>query len=160
MTKLSDRPISVVISLERPDSPDAVSLILELEAHLEPLYPAASRHGFSVDRLLAENVDFFLGRSDGKPACCGGIQFVDGEYGEIKRMYVPPQFRGSGFGKRMLDHLAAHARSHGITLLRLETGVHQGEAIGLYERMGFYRIPPYGSYTDDPLSLCYEKRLN
>lgn len=152
--------MSVVITQERPDSPDAMSLIHELEAHLEPLYAAVSRHGFSVDRLVAENVDFFLLRSDGAPACCGGIQFVDGEYGEIKRMYVPPRFRGFGFGRRMLDHLAGHARSRGITLLRLETGIHQREAIGLYGRMGFYRIPPFGPYTDDPVSLCYEKPLD
>ena len=135
-------------------------MILELEAHLEPLYPVVSRHGFSVDRLLTEGVDFFLLRADGRPACCGGILLVDGEYGEIKRMYVRPQFRGLGFGKRLLDHLAGHARSHGVTLLRLETGVHQLEAIGLYEKMGFQRIPPFGPYTDDPLSLCYEKRLD
>lgn len=152
--------MSVVITLERPDSPDAMSLIHELEAHLEPLYAAVSRHGFSVERLVAENVDFFVLRSDGTPAACGGIHFVDGEYGEIKRMYVPPRFRGSGFGKRMLDHLAGHAHSHGITLLRLETGIHQLEAIGLYERMGFYRISPFGPYTNDPVSLCYEKRLD
>lgn len=44
-------------------------------------------------------------------------------------------------------------------LLRLETGIWQHEAIGLYESLGFYRIPPIGPYTDDPLSLCYEKRL-
>lgn len=152
--------ISVVITPERPDAPDAVSLIRELEAHLEPLYPAVSRHGFSVDRLVAENVDFFLLRSEGMPAACGGIQFVDGKYGEIKRMYVRPAFRGFGFGKQLVDHLAGHARSHGITLLRLETGIHQREAIGLYERMGFHRIPPFGPYTDDPVSLCYEKRLD
>lgn len=29
----------------------------------------------------------------------------------------------------------------------------------LYERSVFYRIPPFGPYTDDPLSQCYEKRL-
>lgn len=150
----------VTITAERPDAPDAVGLILELEAHLEPLYPSASRHGLSVERLLAERVDFFVLRSDGAPAACGGILFVDGEYGEIKRMYVRPAFRGSGFGKRLLVHLADHARSRGITLLRLETGIHQREAIALYERMGFRRIPPFGPYTDDPLSLCYEKRLD
>ena len=44
-------------------------------------------------------------------------------------------------------------------VLRLETGVHQHEAIGLYERMDFRRIRPFGDYTDDPLSLYYEKRL-
>jgi GNAT superfamily N-acetyltransferase len=152
--------MEVVITRERPDTPDATGLILELEAHLETRYPAVSRHGYSVERLLAQDVRFFVLRSDGSPAGCGGILLVDGAYGEIKRMYVRPAFRGSGFGGRILDHLAAEARDNGISLLRLETGIHQGEAIGLYERLGFYRIPPFGPYTDDPLSLCYEKPLD
>jgi putative acetyltransferase len=151
--------MEAIITRERPDTPDAISLITELEALLDPLYPAASRHGFSVDRLLAEEVAFFLLRANGTPACCGGIKLVGDEYGEIKRMYVRPQFRGSGFAKRMLAHLADYARAHNIMLLRLETGIHQRAAIGLYERMGFYRIAPFGPYTDDPLSLFYEKRL-
>jgi GNAT superfamily N-acetyltransferase len=151
--------MSVIIARERPDTPDAISLITELEAHLEPLYPRESRHGFSIEKLLAKDVVFFLLRADGTPAGCGGIQLVSSEYGEIKRMYVHPQFRGSGFGKLMLNHLADYARSQDITLLRLETGIHQREAIRLYERMGFYRIPPFGPYTNDPLSRCYEKQL-
>jgi putative acetyltransferase len=151
--------MSAVITSERPDTLDAIRLITELEAHLEPLYPSESRHGFSVDRLLAEGVAFFVLRVDGIPVACGGIQLVDSEYGEVKRMYVRPRFRGSGFGKLMLDHLADYARSQDITLLRLETGIYQREAIGLYERMGFYRIPPFGPYTGDPLSRYYEKRL-
>jgi ribosomal protein S18 acetylase RimI-like enzyme len=152
--------MAVVITRERPDAPDARALILELEAHLEPLYPRESRHGFSVDRLVAEEVDFFVLRSDGEPAGCGGILFVAGEYGEIKRMYVPPRFRGRGFGQRILEHLADHAAARDVSVLRLETGIHQHEAIGLYERMGFRRIPPFGPYTNDPLSLCYEMRLD
>lgn len=151
--------MSAVINRERPDTPDAISLITELETHLSSRYPSESRHGFSVEKLLAEDVAFFLLRADGAPAGCGGIHLVGGDYGELKRMYVRPQFRGSGFGKMMLDHLAAHAQAHGVNLLRLETGVHQREAIRLYEGWGFYRIPPFGPYTDDPLSLCYEKRI-
>lgn len=151
--------MSTIIARERPDSVDAIGLITELEAHLEPLYPSASRHGFSVDKLLAEAVAFFLLRADGTPAGCGGIKLVGDEYGEIKRMYVRPQHRGSGFAKLILNHLADYARSQEVTLLRLETGIHQREAIGLYEGMGFCRIPPFGPYTDDPLSRCYEKRI-
>jgi ribosomal protein S18 acetylase RimI-like enzyme len=147
------------IARERPDTPDAASLIDELESHLAEHYPAESRHGFSVGKLIAENVAFFLLRSDGTPAGCGGIKLVGNEYGELKRMYVRPQFRGLGFAKMLLDHLAAYARAHEIDLLRLETGIHQREAIALYERSGFSRIPPFGPYTDDPLSRCYEKRL-
>jgi ribosomal protein S18 acetylase RimI-like enzyme len=74
-------------------------------------------------------------------------------------MYVRPEFRGRDYGRLLIDHLAAHARSHGITLLRLETGVHQQAAIRLYERYGFRRIPPFGPYFVDPVSLCYEMAL-
>jgi ribosomal protein S18 acetylase RimI-like enzyme len=151
--------MSAVITPERPDTPDAVALIEELETHLASLYPAASRHGFSVEKLLREGVAFFLLRAEGTPVACGGIKLFGTDYGELKRMYVRPQFRGRGFGKLMLDHLAEHARQHGVSLLRLETGIHQREAIGLYERMGFRRVPPFPPYREDPLSRCYEKKL-
>jgi len=150
---------SLTISAERPDAPDALELIDELEAHLASLYPAASRHGFSPERLIAEAVPFFVLRAGGQPVGCGGIKLFGREYGELKRMYVRPQQRGNGFGKLILDHLAEFALAQQIRLLRLETGIHQQEAIRLYETAGFYRIPPFGPYTDDPLSLCYEKRL-
>jgi len=146
------------ISAERPDSADAISLIEELEAQLVPFYPAASRHGLNVEQLLVQNVAFFVLRAEGVPAGCGGIKLEE-SYGELKRMYVRPQFRGRGFAKAIVDHLTDYARSNGIFCLRLETGIHQHEAIGLYERMGFGRIPPFGPYTDDPLSVCFEKRL-
>ncbi len=151
--------MSVTITRERPDSADAVALITELEAHLEPLYPAQSRHGYGVEKLIAQNVAFFVLRKDGIPAGCAGIQLFGTEYGEVKRMYVRPEFRGSGYGKLLLDHLADHARAQGIALLRLETGIHQPAAIHLYERLGFQRVPPFGDYVEDPLCLYYEKRI-
>ena len=151
--------MSAMITTERPDSADSVVLITELEALLDPLYPRESRHGLSIERLLAEAVAFFVLRSDGTPAACGGVKLFGSAYGEVKRMYVRPQFRGLGFGRVMLEHLADYTRTQGVTLLRLETGIHQHAAISLYERMGFYRIPSFGSYTDDPLSRYYEKQL-
>jgi putative acetyltransferase len=92
-------------------------------------------------------------------AGCGGIKLFDTEYGEVKRMYVRPQFRGLGLGTLMLNHLAEYARQQGIEVLRLETGIHQLAAISLYERFGFQRIPPFGAYQDDPLSVFFEKRI-
>ena len=147
------------ITPERPDTADARALISELEEHLEPLYPRESRHGYSVEKLIKESVAFFLIRDNGVPAGCGGIQLFGTEYGEVKRMYVRPQFRGLGLAKLMLNHLTDYARDRGVGLLRLETGIHQREAIGLYERMGFRRIPPFGQYKEDPLSKCYEKHI-
>ena len=148
-----------VIAPEHPASDDATALIAELDAHLAPLYPRESRHGFSVQKLIADAVAFFVIRSDGAPAGCGGIKLFGTEYGEIKRMYVRPQFRGLGLAKLMLDHLADYARGHGVGILRLETGIHQHAAIGLYEQTGFTRIPPFGPYREDPVSRCYEKSI-
>ena len=152
--------MTVTIAPERADSEVAVQLIAELEAYLVPMYPAESRHGYSVDKLLQEGVDFVLVRRDRDVAGCGGVQLVGDAYGEIKRMYVRPVFRGHGLGRRMLDHLAAHTRAHGLARLRLETGIHQQEAIRLYEGYGFARIPPFGPYREDPLSRYYEKVLD
>ncbi len=151
--------MSVIISPERPDSADAVALITELEAQLEPYYPRKSRHGYSVEKLIAEKVAFFLTRSNGAPAGCGGVKLFGTDYGEIKRMYVRPSFRGLGLGRLMVEHLANYAHEQGVGLLRLETGIHQNAAISLYERMGFEQIGPFGEYQDDPLSRFYEKRL-
>jgi GNAT superfamily N-acetyltransferase len=148
-----------IITPERPDSADAIALITELEADLDPLYPAESRHGYSVEKLLAQQVAFFVLRDNDIPAGCGGIQLFGMAYGELKRMYVRPQFRGLRFGKLLLDHLEEYARAQGVGLLRLETGIHQAAAIRLYEREGFQRIPPFGAYREDPLSLFYEKQI-
>lgn len=149
-----------IITRESPDTADAIALINELEAQLAPLYPTESRHGFSVEKLIAEDVRFFVLRHEGIAAGCGGVKLFGTAYGELKRMYVRPRFRGMGFGKLMLDHLADFALASGVKLLRLETGIHQREAIALYERLGFRRIPPFGEYKEDPLSLCYEKQLD
>jgi putative acetyltransferase len=152
--------VAVVISRERPDSPDSVALIDELDAHLASLYAVQSRHGLSVEKLMKDGVRFFVTRDDGRPAGCGGVLLVGHEYAEVKRMYVRPAFRGRGFGRLMLDHLVEDARQHGLTVIRLETGIHQREAMLLYEQAGFRQIPPFGPYREDPVSLCYEKRLS
>ena len=151
--------MSVVISLERPDSDDARTLIAELEAYLIPLSPPESRHGYSIEKLINEEVPFFIIRANGTPVGCGGVKLFGTDYGEIKRMYVRPGFRGLGYAKMMLDHLAEYARSRGVALLRLETGIAQREAIALYERSGFQSIHPFGEYKPDPLSRFYEKRI-
>ena len=151
--------MSTLIVEERPDTVDAMTLIMELDAHLQPLYPQESRHGFSVEKLLRESVAFFVMRHGGTPAGCGGVKLFGTAYGEVKRMYVRPPFRGLGFGLMMLNHVADYALKHGVSVLRLETGIYQAEAIGLYERYGFERIAPFGDYREDPLSLFYEKCL-
>lgn len=159
MTSTNKPEHGITLTAERPDTVAAQALIAELEAHLEPLYAQESRHGYSVVKLLKEKVDFFVLRYHTAPAACCGIKCFGREYGEIKRMYVRPQLRGLGLGLFMLEHLLDFARRREITVLRLETGIYQTQAIALYEGFGFRRIPPFGDYKVDPLSIFYEKRV-
>jgi len=148
----------ITIDRERPDTADAMRLIGDLEAVLGPLYAVESRHGYSVEKLIREGVHFFVARAGGEPAACGGIQFYPG-FGELKRMFVSDAWRGRGLGLALLEHLAAHARVNGCSLLRLETGIHQHAAVKLYERWGFRRIEAFPPYKPDPVSVFYEKRI-
>ena len=153
--------MAITIVESRPDSAEAVQLIAELDAYLNALpYTADSRHAFSVDKLVREGVAFFVMRYEDKPAGCGGIKLFGTEYGEVKRMFVRPVYRGLGLGTAILDRLAQHARERLVNLLRLETGIYQTEAISLYERYGFERRPPFGEYQDNPLTIFFEKSIS
>ncbi len=90
----------ITVAEDRPDSVDAVHLLAELDTdlHRRP-YPPESRHAFSIDRLIREGVVFFIIRYESEPAGCGAIKLFGTEYGEVKRMYVRPAFRGLGLGK-------------------------------------------------------------
>ena len=74
-------------------------------------------------------------------------------------MYVAPSVRRRGLARRLLAELEEKAIKLGYAIVRLETGNRQPEAIALYESCGFRRIAPYGSHVDDPLSICFEKRV-
>ena len=96
---------------------------------------------------------------DGAAIACGGVARFDEARGELKRMYVVPELRGHGLGRRVLVELEAEARRLGYRSLVLETGDRQPEALGLYASAGYERIPCYPPYDSRALSLCFEKRL-
>jgi len=149
----------VTIVPTRPDSREAMELLAELDTALhEYPYPPESRHAFSVEKLIRESVAFFVASYDGELAACGGVKLFT-DYGEVKRMYVRPAFRGKGLGKAILNRLAEHARANSITTLRLETGIYQVEAIGLYDGWGFERRGPFGEYKNDPNTVYFEKLI-
>ena len=152
--------MKLTIVEERPDSSDSLSLLEMLDAELQGHpYPPESRHAFSVEKLIRENVAFFVARWEGAPVGCGGVKMFGTEYGEVKRMFVRPSMRGFGIGKAVLKRLEKYVREREARVLRLETGVHQTEAIGLYERFGFMKRPPFGEYKDDPNSVYFEKSI-
>lgn len=150
---------NVRVQVEDPASPAARELIERLDEYQAGLYPAESNHLLPVESLRQPNVTFLTASMDGEIAGCGAFVNQGGEYAEIKRMFVLPEFRGLKLGRRILEELESLARASGLELARLETGVHQSEALLLYEKAGYQRRGPFGDYPEDPLSVFMEKRL-
>jgi putative acetyltransferase len=149
----------ITIRLDNPASPDARRLIEQLDAYLTGLYPAESNHLLSVEALRQPDVTFLTLWVDGRAAGCGAFVNRGGEYAEIKRMLVLPEFRGLQLGRRLLEELEARIRAAGLTLALLETGVSQPEALRLYEKAGYQRRGPFGDYPEDPVCVFMEKKL-
>jgi GNAT superfamily N-acetyltransferase/uncharacterized glyoxalase superfamily protein PhnB len=151
----------VEVRREEIGSAVAGALILALNVELSGRYPEAEARHFRLD---AEEVAdgrgaFLVAYRTGKAVGCGAIRRIAQDTAEIKRMYVDPRVRGQGVGRALVAALEAEARRLGVTRLVLETGDRQPEAIALYARLGFARIPPFGEYVGTPSSLCMSKSL-
>jgi len=141
-----------------PKRDDVIALLTASDAYMAGLYPAESNHMLDVDTLRQPDIRFLIVERAGRAIGCGAIRLSDG-YGELKRMWVDPAMRGRRLGVRILEVLIAEATHCGLPILRLETGISQPEALGLYRRFGFEDIPPFGDYQPDPLSIFMERRL-
>jgi putative acetyltransferase len=149
----------IQIALEPARQPEVIALVDELDAYQSVLYPPESHHGIDMDALSQPNVLFAVLRGEeGAAVGCGAI-VVGKEYGEIKRMFVRPHFRGRGAAKALLVFLEGEAARLGCTLLMLETGISQPEALALYARCGYARRGPFGDYWNDPLSVFMSKQI-
>jgi putative acetyltransferase len=149
----------LIINTETPDQPEVRDMLARLDAYCAALYPAESNHLLDIASLMQGDVLFLVARDiDGGAVGCAALVNKQ-HYGEVKRMFVDERKRGLGTGRKLLEHLVMFARMSGLSVLRLETGVHQPEAIGLYERLGFARCEPFGEYREDPLSLFMEMPL-
>jgi putative acetyltransferase len=174
--------IPVLFQPDDSTAPQVYRLIEHLDCYLASLYPAESNYLLAIETLQQPQVAFFTARVETgieagietrmettleppiKTALetmvvgCGAL-VNHGDYGELKRMYVLPEYRGLGIGSRLLAVLESWACDAGLSIIRLETGVAQPEALGLYQRSGYRPCEPFGDYQVDPLSIFLEKRL-
>jgi putative acetyltransferase len=86
----------------------------------------------------------FLLTFQGTPSGCVALHKSASQVGEMKRLYVRPQFRGKGLGKILAERVIAEARQIGYKELRLDTVEPlMRTAVALYRSLGFREIPPY-----------------
>lgn len=94
-----------------------------------------------------------------KAVSCGAIKQFSGDAMEVKRMFTLPEHRGKGLAVKVLAELEQWAKELGMKKCVLETGKKQPEAIALYEKYGYQRIPNYGQYAGKDNSVCFEKMI-
>lgn len=89
----------------------------------------------------------FLAEVDGRSAGCVALRSLEGRsLGEMKRLYVRPEFRGSGVARALVQALLEEARRMEYASVRLDTLPSMVGARKLYESLGFVSIAPYRSY--------------
>lgn len=120
--------------------------------------------GFDPDLGLATGVEdmtppkgiFLMARLDGKPVGCGALLAEQGGIAHVRRMWVAPNVRGIGLGRRLLDALEDEAAKLGLHTIRLETNKALKEAQEMYLRAGYREVAPFNDerYADH----WFEKR--
>ncbi|THF54110.1 GNAT family N-acetyltransferase [Allorhizobium terrae] len=151
--------MTVTITREAPRQPEVIRLLTLSDAYMASLYPAESNHLLDVSALEKPGVHFFVARNEGRVVGCAALVEAGDDTAEIKRMFVDPEARGLSLGKKLMAALEEQAQSLALRAIRLETGISQPEAIGLYRKAGFVEIAPFEPYKPDPLSMFMEKEL-
>jgi ribosomal protein S18 acetylase RimI-like enzyme len=151
---------AAILSFERPDSEEARALIGQLDADLLRRYPDLKAvHGLHAHDLSDPSFSFVIAWVDGRAVGCGALRRLDPSVGEVKRMFVQPEFRGRGIARQILETLETRARDLRYASVWLETGIGQPEAIALYKSAGYREFAGFGEYIGNPFSICFEKRL-
>jgi putative acetyltransferase len=149
-----------MIDIVRTDSSntDFQGLVAMLDADLK-IRDGAQHEFYNQFNKITHIRNAIVAYREGIPVGCGAFRDFSPDTVEIKRMYVKPGYRGQGVAKTVLGELEQWAEESGIKSCVLETGMNQPEAIQLYQKTGYKRIPNYGQYAKIENSVCMKKDL-
>lgn len=137
---------------------DFVNLVKQLDAYLKIC--DGPDHSFynqfnKIDGLNHVVIAFENNISVG----CGAFKIHEGNFIEIKRMYVAPYVRRKGIASKVLKELETWATELNVSKCILETGKQQPEAIELYKNCRYSITANFGFYENVENSVCFEKLL-
>ncbi len=140
------------------DNPDFIYLVKYLDADLA-VRDGADHAFYNQFNKIDTIKHAVIAYENDTPIGCGAIKEFTPNAMEVKRMYTLPEGRGKGIATQMLKELEKWAAELGYENCVLETGKKQHEAIALYEKNEYQRIPNYGQYAGVENSVCFEKIL-
>ncbi|MDB4943723.1 MAG: putative acyltransferase [Labilithrix sp.] len=143
-----------------PRDPRVIALMDAQQTEICGVYENNVTEPFDPAVLEGEGCVLLVDVEGGELVACAALKrWDDGATAEVKRMYTAPAERGKGRAARLLEALVTEGRRLGYARIVLETGDLLKEAIALYERAGFVRIPNYGFYEGIEQSYCFELPL-
>jgi DNA-binding MarR family transcriptional regulator/GNAT superfamily N-acetyltransferase len=156
------RASMVRTAIEHPTAPDARWCIEQYFSELNARFEAGFDPSLSISADAHELTPpagiLLIARLRGRPVGCGALKLHPGAPAELKWMWVAPEARGLGLGRRLLQELERHARDTGVEVLRLETNRALTEAIELYRSSGYREVE---AFNDEPYAhRWFEKRLS
>lgn len=151
-----------------PGDPDARAAVghyfAELAERFETGFAADVTLPLADDALRAPAGLLLLARLHGAVVGVGGVKFLGAigstgqTVGEIKRVWIAPEARGMGVGRRLLGELERLAAEHGCVEVRLDTNRALIEAIALYRASGYREV---AAFNDEPYAHhWFVKTLN
>ncbi len=84
---------------------------------------------------------------DGETVGCAAYRTKETGVGEVKRVFVREEFRGTGISKQLMDAVEAHAREEKCERLFLDTRITLEPAVSIYRKRGFEEIFRQGLYV-------------
>lgn len=149
-----------MITIKRTNSDDADFQNLVRDLDKELAIRDGDEHTFYAQFNKIDKIKYVVVAYENETAVgCGAIKTFNEISMEVKRMFVPENQRSKGIATIILKELEAWANELGFPKCVLETGLKQPEAIRLYEKNGYAKIPNYGQYIGMDNSVCFEKIL-
>lgn len=136
------------------ENPDFRYLITLLDADIHSKN-YAQQGTFDKMNVVENNQTVIVVYDENKAVACGCFKRYDEKTIEIKRMFVSPEYRGKRIAGMILNELEAWAKEFGFSRSILETGAKQSQAIIMYQKEGFERIPNFGVYENVAESFCF-----
>ena len=144
------------------DHPEVNQLLKNHFIELRAASPEGSAHVLDITGLRISSIKFWSLWEKNQLMGCGALKFLNKDHGEFKSIRIHDNFRGKGYGSKIVNHLINEAKNLKIKRLSIETGSGDffAPARKLFNNCGFKPCPPFAHYKEDINSLYLTKLLD
>lgn len=154
-------------ALRKEDNPRLAKIVRDTLAEFGANHPNTVYYDPTTDSLFemfqTHGSKYFLAELDGEMVGGGGIYPTDGlpqDTCELVKMYLLPQARGLGLGRKLIEKCIEAANDLGYKNIYLETMPELKQALYVYEKFGFKFLKgPMGNSGHTGCSMWMLKEL-